>query len=99
MTKFREDPKKVIKYAPAEARVKLFLEVPIEDRMNTYSKFLQEGDFEEWQQYCYIDKDSPEFKIAKVRALWIMSRFEVYCSIEWKKLLVEKNELIKSLNN
>ena len=96
--KFREDPKKVIKYTPVEERVKLFYEVGIDNRMEQYGAYLQEGDFEEWQPFCYIDKDSPEFKIAKVRALWIMSRFEVYCSIEWKKLLVEKNELLKSIN-
>jgi len=101
----------IIKYRDVEERVREFYKV--DDKADIYSQFLEEGDFERYQQYCYMDKDSREYILEKeivdnlivegtdrykCRVLWIKSRFTEYCGYEWKKLLIEKNELLKQIN-
>jgi len=70
------------------------------DRMELYSKVLQDGDFERWQKFCYIDKNSREFKQGYINALWIFNRFTRFNSPEWsilcqqmRKLCLEQGDL------
>ena len=70
----------------------------LEHRMNAYSLFLEEGDFEKFQPVCYMDRHSKEFlklkddatlipisndSVKETRRLWILNRFTDYQSEEW----------------
>lgn len=52
--------------------------------IEVYSKILHTGDFERWQKFCYMDKNSQEFKMGKLNALWIIQRFTEFGSEEWE---------------
>ena len=108
----KELKKHIERYSDPEERVKLFYEPGVDGRCDQYAEILNDGDFEKWMPFCYIDKSSMEFKKAKqeadvlkvegspknkCRVLWIKSRFEVYCSREWKYLLQRKGELLKQV--
>lgn len=71
------------------------------DRIESYSMFLQDGDFEKWQPVCYMDKTSDEFlnlkaeaddipestdPVIELRRLWVLNRFTIYQKGEWKRL-------------
>jgi len=53
-----------------------------------YGIFLKEGDFEEWQKYCYME-DCKEKRREKLRALWILQRFNLFGSIEWTQMTLQ----------
>ena len=74
----------------------------IDYRLESYSFFLDEGDFETWQPVCYMEKSSTQFLNLKKKAeemprsndpiketqrLWIQLRFCVYQSSEYRTLL------------
>lgn len=63
-----------------------------------YGKFLQEGDFEKYQPYCYMSRLNPLFwvtrflvhritkstdDVSEARRLWILMRFEKYQEAKW----------------
>jgi len=63
------------------------------NREKVYSEFLHLHDFETWQPFCYVKKDSDIFRMGAIsaqreylRALWILNRFTVYQSPSWFRL-------------
>ena len=86
----------------------------IESRFDCYGLFLEDGDFEKWQPVCYMDKNSEKFRNLKneaekiplvetpekeARRLWIMLRFEVFQSKNYKLLEKELNRFIKQIED
>jgi hypothetical protein len=69
------------------------------NREQVYSEFLHLHDFETWQPFCYMQKDSNIFRIGAIaaqreymRALWILNRFTVYQSPSWFRLCDKVHE-------
>ena len=62
-------------------------------RLEYYSKFLEDGDFEYWEPICFMDRNTPEFRRKLMRALWIINRFTEWKGTNWKQL----NMKIKAL--
>jgi len=62
------------------------------DSLECYGSFLQEGDFEHWQKYCYME-DCKEKRREHLRAMWILSRFNLYGSLEWSQETITRNAL------
>jgi len=65
----------------------------VNDPANDYALFLHDGDFEKFQPYCYIEKNTiPYYEGALIaeqeftRALWIRQRFTTYLDIEWQEI-------------
>jgi len=65
----------------------------VEDPSNDYALFLHDGDFEQFQPFCYIEKNTIEYYkgvlIAEqelTRALWIKQRFTDYLDIHWQEI-------------
>jgi len=59
-----------------------------------YDIFLHEGDFEQWQKFCYM-KDCKEKRREKLRALWILQRFNLFGSQEWSTMTTIINPLFQ----
>ncbi len=83
------------------------------DRFEQYGFYLKEGDFEKWQQVCYMDKDGDEFNRLKeeaeripksndpeseARRYWILMRFPIYQEDEWKMLRDKHSFHIKKIS-
>jgi len=75
------------------------------EREKVYSEFLHLHDFETWQPFCYMMKDSEVFRLGSiaaqreyVRALWILNRFTVYQSPQWNRLCDKIHENWRVLN-
>ena len=75
------------------------------EREKVYSEFLHHDDFDAWQPYCYMDKDTESFRLGSiaaqreyVRALWILNRFTVYQSPQWNRLCDKIHENWRVLN-
>jgi len=66
----------------------------IDDLNGWYGYFLQEGDFEHWQKYCYMD-DTKEKRREHLRALWILQRFNLFGSEEWTRMTTIINPLFQ----
>jgi len=60
--------------------------VDFDSRIEYYSKFLEDGDFEYWQPVCYMDLDDPERVRRFKRFLWIATRFPKWHSDIWNKI-------------
>jgi len=60
--------------------------------IDNYGHFLQEGDFEHWQKYCYME-DCKEKRREHLRAMWILSRFYLFGSYEWSQETITRNAL------
>jgi len=86
----------------------------LEFRINHYSLYLLEGDFEKYQQYCYMSHYNPLFWITKWRVhiikksdipskerrrLWLVMRFESYQEGKWAELEAQCVEVNKLLDN
>jgi len=63
-----------------------------------YGYFLNEGDFEHYQKFCYM-KDCPEKRREKLRALWILQRFNLFGSEEWSRMTTIINPLFQLVKN
>jgi len=63
-----------------------------------YSYFLQEGDFEQWQKYCYME-DCKEKRREHLRALWILQRFTLYGSEEWSRMTTIIDPIFQKVKN
>jgi len=66
------------------------------DRLEEYSKFLHEGDFEKYQPNCYLDRMSKRYLIAccdaereMLRAIWIRNRLTTYLSPDWNEMCMQ----------
>jgi len=59
--------------------------------MLVYSNMLADGDFERWQKFCYLDKNSKEYREGFLNMMWIFQRFTQFGSPEW----VQANEFIQ----
>ena len=75
------------------------------EREKVYSEFLHLDDFETWQPFCYMKKDSELFRIGSiaaqreyVRALWIVNRFTIFQSPQWYRLIDKIHENWRVLN-
>jgi len=75
------------------------------EREKVYSEFLHLHDFETWQPFCYMKKDSKIFRMGAiaaqreyVRALWIVNRFTVFQSPQWYRLIDKIHENWRVLN-
>ena len=64
------------------------------NRLNNYSLFLLDGDFEYWQPLVYMDKNTVEYKIRLLRSLWIQNRFTEFKSRAWEGLDNQIKELV-----
>ena len=84
----------------------------IENRFDCYGLFLEDGDFEKWQPVCYMNRNGEEFKnlkneaeeiqpiarpVKEARRLWIMMRFEVFQSKNYKLLEKELNRFLTQI--
>jgi len=65
----------------------------VNDPANDYGLFLHDGDFEKFQPYCYIKKNTIEYyqgcliaEMEMTRALWIRQRFTTYLDIDWQEI-------------
>ena len=111
--KFKIQQSQIDKYSLVKERIKLFYDAGINERMEFYGLFLNDGDFEKYQKYCYMDKDTVEFRKAKyevdklkiegtwqeqARVLWIKNRFTEYNGYWWKYYLVELWYVLKLAN-
>ncbi len=74
------------------------------NREEVYSEFLHLHDFETWQPFCYVKKDSNIFRMGSIsaqreylRALWILNRFTLYESPEWYRLCDKIHENWRTL--
>lgn len=77
----------------------------IEHKMNHYSRFLHEGDYEEFIEVPFMDKTTDEFLEIRVRLLeeqirilWIEARFMKFWSQEWaenKSLYATKHAYLR----
>jgi len=61
-----------------------------------YGYFLQEGDFEHWQKYCYME-DNKEKRREHLRAFWILQRFNLFGSEEWSRMTIPINALFQKV--
>ena len=70
------------------------------ERLDCYSEFLKDGDWEYWQQFTDLDPSSVEYMEKRLdalrilnRGIWISSRFVNYFSNEYWELeyLMERN--------
>jgi hypothetical protein len=75
------------------------------NREKVYCEFLHLHDFETWQPFCYVNKDSDIFRMGAIsaqreymRALWILNRFTVYQSPSWFRLCDKIHENWRLLN-
>ncbi len=60
--------------------------IDLEARFNSYSEFLEDGDFEYWQPVCYMDLNDAE-KVRKFKRFqWIAMRFPKWQSEIWTAL-------------
>lgn len=79
-------------------------------RMEHYSLYLDDGDFEKYQKYCYMSHWNPKFWIMKWwvnrmkestlptierRRMWILMRFEDYQGEKWSEM-EEKNKILNT---
>jgi len=62
-------------------------------REEVYAEFLHNEDFEKWQPFVFVAKDSEKFRIGAIaaqreymRALWILNRFTTYEGPDWFRL-------------
>jgi len=62
-----------------------------------YEFFIQEGDFERWQPFCYMNTGSQEWWEGYTLACWIMNRFTTYWGPEWSKLNSDTLKGIKEI--
>ena len=94
-------------YSSVEKRVQEYLSMHADIVMERYGLFLEEGDFELWQPFCYMDKTSRKYTFMKQqvkvdytkntpRHLWIRSRFVTYLSNEWKEYMIRIDECINA---
>jgi len=63
------------------------------DKTMNYYSFLQEGDFERWQGFCYTDRNSEEWKKGYLNACWIINRFTEWGSPQW----IVVNKIIQNM--
>lgn len=85
----------------------------LEVRMQHYGLYLDDGDFEKYQKYCYMSHWNPEFWIMKFwvnrmkpstlpsierRRLWILMRFEKYQAEKWAEYEDRAKEINKLLS-
>ena len=75
------------------------------EREKVYSEFLHLYDFETWQPFCYMDKESEQWRVGSisaqreyVRALWILNRFTLFQSPSWNRLCDKIHENWRVLN-
>jgi len=61
-----------------------------------YGYFLQEGDFEHWQKFCYME-DCKEKRREHLRALWILQRFNLFGSEEWSRMTTIINPVFQKV--
>jgi len=59
-----------------------------------YAIFLREGDFEFYQQFCYME-DCKFKRVEKLRAMWILQRFNLFGSEEWTDMTTKINPLFQ----
>jgi len=59
-----------------------------------YGIFLHEGDFEHWQKYCYME-NCKEKRVEKLRAMWILQRFNLFGSKDWTDMTTKINPLFQ----
>lgn len=83
----------------------------LEIRIEHYGRFLDDGDFEKYQKYCYMSHWNPKFWLMKWwvnrmkestlpsierRRMWILMRFEDYQGKKWSEM-EEKNKTLNEL--
>jgi len=61
-----------------------------------YEYFLDEGDYEQWQKFCYME-DCPEKRRAHLKALWILQRFNLFGSMPWTQLGLQIHPLFQAV--
>jgi len=57
-----------------------------------YGIFLKEGDYETYQPFCYM-KDCKLKRVEKLRAMWILQRFNLFGSQDWTDMTIKINPL------
>lgn len=75
------------------------------EREKVYAEFLHLHDFETWQPFVYMDKESQVYRMGAiaaqreyVRALWILNRFTIFQSPSWNRLCDKIHENWRVLN-
>jgi len=68
----------------------------IDELNGWYAYFLEEGDFEHWQKYCYME-NCKEKRREHLRALWILQRFNLFGSEEWTRMTGIINPLFQKV--
>ena len=103
--RYKVSEEKIREYSSVEKRVEAYYSVDMDRRMERYGLFLEEGDFEEFQQFCYMKRSRPEYQLLKrvasayynkdtPRHIWIRSRFVTYLSSEWKEMMIRLDQLL-----
>jgi len=70
-----------------------FIDCP-EPLHDYYELFLHAGDYEQLQQYCFME-DCKEKRREHLRALWILQRFNLFGGEEWSRLTPEFSTLLQ----
>jgi len=69
-----------------------------DDLMLWYQYFLNEGDFEHWQKYCYME-ECKEKRRERLRAMWIAQRFNLFGSYEWTEFTKNIHPLFETVRS